>query len=95
MNARPIDRDACPRSSRIRASIGWGLAMDLFDLYGLKRRATFYDDVKHLLGADKAPKPRNLSATFKQRLRALAKSAAGSSAIEATWPRHTADSSYS
>lgn len=54
--------------------------MDLFDLHGLKRRATFYDDVKHLLGADKAPKPRNLSATVKQRLRTLAKSAAGSSA---------------
>lgn len=50
--------------------------MDLFDL---KRRATFYDDVKNLVGADKAPKPRNLSATVKHRLRALAKSAAGSS----------------
>lgn len=54
--------------------------MDLFDLYRLKRRATFYDDVKHLLGADKSLKPHNLSATFKRRLRTLAKSAAGSSA---------------
>lgn len=54
--------------------------MDLFDYHGLRRRATFYDDVKHLLGADKSPKPRNLSATFKQRLRTLANSAGGSSA---------------
>lgn len=54
--------------------------MDRFDMRGLRRRASFYDDVKHLLGADKSRKPRNLSATVKARMRALGETSGGAAA---------------